>query len=225
MRPLESLMLRSRPTAPALAALLLGLLPSGCERRIEEPIVPAHSSDARLQTPREVSGAASPAADAGATKGRCIRKTPDAPVRALLRGGGADPACPDDPTGPFKLRTGRISFVDAKAPDVNVEIARRDEERSRGLMYRKSMPESHGMLFVFEERVNHTFWMHNTCIQLDMLFIDSDGTIVGIEENTPTLNDSTFEVGCPSTYVLELNAGWARRHGVMAGQKVKFDGL
>jgi hypothetical protein len=67
--------------------------------------------------------------------------------------------------------------------------------------------------------------MHNTCIPLDMLFIDDDGLIVGIEENTPTMSDDTFSVGCSSKYVLELNAGWCRRHGVVAGQKVRFDGL
>jgi uncharacterized protein len=118
-----------------------------------------------------------------------------------------------------------VIFLEANAPDVVVEIAKKEQERSRGLMYRKSMPENRGMLFLFEERRNHSFWMHNTCIPLDMLFIDSDGMIVGIEENTPTLDDSTFEVGCPSTYVLELNAGWARSHAVVAGQKVRIDGI
>jgi uncharacterized membrane protein (UPF0127 family) len=87
------------------------------------------------------------------------------------------------------------------------------------------MPEDRGMIFTFEERQNHRFWMHNTCIPLDMLFIDGDGTIVGIEENTSTMDDSTFEVGCPSNYVLELNAGWTRKHGVKAGQKVKLEGI
>ncbi|HEX7602742.1 MAG TPA: DUF192 domain-containing protein, partial [Polyangiaceae bacterium] len=62
-------------------------------------------------------------------------------------------------------------------------------------------------------------WMHNTCISLDMMFIDEDGTIVGILENVPTLNDEARTVGCPSRYVLEVNGGWSRRHGVSAGQK------
>ena len=79
--------------------------------------------------------------------------------------------------------------------------------------------------FWFAEKENHSFWMHNTCIPLDMLYLDDDGLIVGIEENTPTISDDTFEVGCASRYVLELNAGWTRAHGVTAGQKVKIEGI
>jgi uncharacterized membrane protein (UPF0127 family) len=58
-----------------------------------------------------------------------------------------------------------------------------------------------------------------------MLYIDDDGLIVGIEENTPTLSDDTFEVGCASKYVLEVNAGWTRSHGVKAGQRVRIEGI
>jgi hypothetical protein len=154
-----------------------------------------------------------------------MKSTPDHPGRAIARDGGADPACPPDPETPPKLRTGKVIFPDAKNHSVTVEIAERDDDRQRGLMFRKSMHEEHGMIFRFEERENHTFWMHNTCIPLDMLFIDDDGTIVGIEENCPTMNDSTFQVGCPSRYVLEVNAGWSRRHGVAAGQRVKLEGI
>ena len=78
------------------------------------------------------------------------------------------------------------------------------------------------MLFHLRAREDHQFWMHNTCIPLDLLYIDDDGLIVGIAENAPTLSDDTVSVGCPSHYVLEVNAGWARRHGVKAGQKVNL---
>ncbi|XYH92411.1 DUF192 domain-containing protein [Sorangium sp. So ce1128] len=210
------------PLAPALGTLLLGSALGACERRVDEPVPVTPRSSA-------VDGAApaiAPPVPTGTPdEGRCIDATPATPERPLPTRAGPDPACPEDPTSPFQLATGKVTFLEAKAPDVVVEIARREKERARGLMYRKSMPENRGMIFVFEQRSNHAFWMHNTCIPLDMLFIDSDGTIVGIEENTPTLNDSTFEVGCPSTYVLELNAGWARRHGVVAGQKVRLEGI
>jgi hypothetical protein len=87
-------------------------------------------------------------------------------------------------------------------------------------MYRRSMPEDHGMLFHLDERREHTFWMHNTCMPLDMLFVDDDGTVVGIVEAATPLTDTSRTVGCPSSFVLEVNAGWCRRHGVRAGQKL-----
>jgi hypothetical protein len=62
--------------------------------------------------------------------------------------------------------------------------------------------------------------MHNTCLPLDMFFIDEDETIVGIVENVPVLNDEERKASCPSRYVLETNAGWARAHGVRPGQHV-----
>ena len=87
-------------------------------------------------------------------------------------------------------------------------------------MYRTSMAEDRGMLFDLGTRENHQFWMHNTCIPLDLLYLDNDGFIVGIVENAPTLDDEPRGVACPSSYVLEVNAGWARRHGIRAGQSV-----
>ena len=87
------------------------------------------------------------------------------------------------------------------------------------------MAENHGKIFLFDRRKNHTFWMHNTSISLDMLFIDDDGTIVGIEENTPTLDDYTFQGGCPSRNVLEVNAGFTRKHGIKAGQRIQMKGI
>jgi uncharacterized membrane protein (UPF0127 family) len=87
-------------------------------------------------------------------------------------------------------------------------------------MFRTSMAEDAGMLFELRERTEHTFWMHNTCIPLDLLFVDTDGTIVGVEEAAPTVNDAPRTVGCFSDHVLEVNAGWTRRHGVSPGQKL-----
>jgi uncharacterized protein len=91
-------------------------------------------------------------------------------------------------------------------------------------MYRKSMGADQGMLFVFETEQVLKFWMKNTCIPLDMIFVGADGVIVGIEENTPTLSIDTFSAYCPAKYVLEVNAGWTRKHGVKAGQKITWVG-
>jgi uncharacterized membrane protein (UPF0127 family) len=103
---------------------------------------------------------------------------------------------------------------------LTVEIAKSPRETERGLMYRTSLPEDRGMLFVLGNREDHAFWMHNTCIPLDLLYLEDDGAVVGILEDLPTLNDTPRSVGRPSVNVLEVNAGWCKRHGVKVGQKL-----
>ena len=191
-----------------------------CEPRVEEPVPPARAAATSTAVASSAAKTASPAAEK-----RCIRASPAAPARTLPNGNAADPRCPNDPDVPPVLREGRVVFPDAKGLGVSVEIAEKTRDRTRGLMYRKHMPEDRGMIFRMDAREVHTFWMHNTCIPLDMLFIDEDGVIVGIEENVPTMDDSTFEVGCPSKYVLEMNAGWSRKNGVAAGQRVVLQGI
>lgn len=95
----------------------------------------------------------------------------------------------------------------------------------RGLMYRRQLAEEAGMLFVFEQRRPLSFWMKNTCLPLDMLFIDSDGVVVGIEENVPTMNQRTYGPNCPARMVLEVNAGWSRRNLVQAGDRLIVENL
>jgi len=111
------------------------------------------------------------------------------------------------------------------AVEVSLEVAATPAERERGLMYRSSLAEGRGMLFVFDEDGNHTFWMRNTLIPLDMLFIARDGTVVGIHANATPLSTANISVGKPSRYVLEVPGGWAARHGIAAGAQVEFRGL
>lgn len=201
-----------------LAATLLIAAPfallGGCERKVEEPL-----PEVRPLDPTSVAAAA-PKKPWGQ---RCVQETPAVARRKAPP--SPDPTCPKDPETPPKLRMGKVTFLEAKNETISVEITENDHDRQRGLMYRKSMPDDRGMIFWFKDVENHAFWMHNTCIPLDMLYIDTDGLIVGIEENTPTMSDDTFEVGCPSQYVLEVNAGWTRTHGVRAGQKVRIEGI
>lgn len=154
---------------------------------------------------------------------RCVRKSPEVAARPVPP--SPDPNCPPDPEVPGDLRMGKIAFKDAGGKEIDVEIAENDHTRERGLMYRKSMDQERGMIFLFDQRIDHTFWMKNTCIPLDMLFIDDDGVIVGIEENVPTMNKESRSVGCASRYVLEVNAGWTRKNGVKAGQHVELRGI
>jgi uncharacterized membrane protein (UPF0127 family) len=131
--------------------------------------------------------------------------------------------CPKDPDPPTAPVTRPIEFPEAKTR-VDAEIARTEHEVTRGLMYRTSMPADRGMLFRMPRREEQIFWMRNTCISLDMMFLDDDGTIVGILENVPTLNEEQRTVHKPSRYVLEVNGGFCKAHGIKAGMKAKLPG-
>jgi uncharacterized membrane protein (UPF0127 family) len=191
---------------------------AACERRVAEPI-PARS--AATSAPPAGSVSAEPTAAPDPLAGRCIKPLPPEPEREVPP--GPDPTCPQDPGRPT-LPTGKVVF-DGAGATVAVEVAKDPEHRQRGLMYRKELPEDEGMIFLFERRRLLTFWMKNTCLPLDMIFIDHDGVVVGIQENVPTMNRNTYHVGCPSQYVLEVNAGWSRKHGVKPGQKARFVGF
>jgi uncharacterized protein len=105
---------------------------------------------------------------------------------------------------------------------VTVEVVQTNEARQRGLMYRKHLAPDAGMLFIFEQEEPHSFWMHNTLIPLDIMFIKSDWTVLGIVENATPLTDTLRNVPGASQYVLEVNAGYSRRHGLQAGSAVKY---
>lgn len=187
------------------------VLMAACQKTPEEPAPRGPSPEAAIP------GATG--SNAGSNGGRCVKPTPEAPPPAVAP--GPAPGCPKDPEGPPMLPVVPVAFPDVRdvAP-VQAELARTTEETQRGLMYRTKMAEGAGMLFHMGERSEHRFWMHNTCIPLDMLFVDDDGLIVGIVENVPTLNDEERTVGCPSWWVLEVNAGFSRRHGIKAGQHI-----
>ncbi len=102
----------------------------------------------------------------------------------------------------------------------SVELAVTDEERARGLMHRRSVPESYGMLFDFKRDQEITMWMRNTYVSLDMIFIQSDGRIRRIAENTETESDKIIPSGGQVRAVLEVAAGTARKLGIEAGDRV-----
>ncbi len=108
---------------------------------------------------------------------------------------------------------------------VDVELARTVAEQRKGLMGRRALPESGGMLFLFDATTVQSFWMKNTLIPLDMLFISDDGHVVGIVENAAPLTETERSVGKPSRYVLEVNGGWSAAHGVRAGDRVRFENV
>ncbi|MBS0246694.1 MAG: DUF192 domain-containing protein [Proteobacteria bacterium] len=101
-----------------------------------------------------------------------------------------------------------------------VEIAQTDAERAKGLMFRKELPEGHGMLFDFKKDQEVAFWMENTYIPLDMIFIRGDGTILRIEQNTTPLSTRNIPSGGPVRGVLEVIAGTVKKLGIAPGDKV-----
>jgi uncharacterized protein len=102
----------------------------------------------------------------------------------------------------------------------SVELAVTDEQRARGLMERRSLPEGRGMLFKFEPDQVIQMWMHNTYISLDMIFIRGDGRVLRIAENTTPLSDRVISSGGAARGVLEVIAGTARKLGIAPGDKV-----
>lgn len=105
---------------------------------------------------------------------------------------------------------------------VSVEIADTPEKRSFGLMYRRELPEFHGMLFLFPHEQPQAFWMKNTPLPLDILFINSALEIVGIAENTTPFSERPIPSGSPAQFVLEVNGGFCQTHGVKAGDRVEL---
>jgi len=101
-----------------------------------------------------------------------------------------------------------------------VEIADNDAEREKGLMYRRELPEGQGMLFDFHRDQEVSFWMQNTYIPLDMVFIRSDGRILRIAENTEPLSTRLIPSGGPVRAVLEVIGGTTRKLGIAPGDRV-----
>lgn len=105
---------------------------------------------------------------------------------------------------------------------VKVEIANTSEKRNWGLMYRQELPELHGMLFIFPREEPLSFWMKNTPLPLDIIFINTAYEIVSIAHNTTPFSEKPLPSGRPAQFVLEVNGGFCQRHGIAAGDRVEL---
>ena len=103
-----------------------------------------------------------------------------------------------------------------------VEIAADDPSREKGLMFRKFLPADRGMLFEFDKEQPLTFWMKNTPLSLDLVFIDGRGSVVNVKEDAEPMSETTIASAGPSKAVLELNAGVAAAIGLKPGDHVDF---
>jgi len=111
-----------------------------------------------------------------------------------------------------------------RACGLAVEIADNTPLRTRGLMWRSELPDGTGMLFIFPAEVVQSFWMRNTLIPLDLVFIDKGMRVVGVVQWAEPRTLTSRTVGKPSLYVLEVPGGWASKNGVRAGSTVELEG-
>ena len=102
---------------------------------------------------------------------------------------------------------------------IDTQLATTDQQRATGLMFRKEMPQTEGMLFAFEQASQQCFWMKNTLLPLSAAFVADDGTIVNLVEMKPQTTDSHCSTQ-PVRFVLEMNQGWFQKKGIKAGFKL-----
>jgi uncharacterized membrane protein (UPF0127 family) len=146
-------------------------------------------------------------------------------LRPIAAAAFAALACASRSPDPAPMARAVVETAAGARHVVAVEIARTGAERARGLMHRTRLAPEAGMLFLFDETAVHEFWMKDTLIPLDMIFISEDGRIVGIVESAEPLTETERSVGKPSRYVLEVNGGWAAAHGVRVGDRLRFEGV
>jgi uncharacterized protein len=143
--------------------------------------------------------------------------TAPAPTTTVIK------ACPTDPDPGANKKLyghGKASFVtaDGKTHTFDMEIAATPDAQERGLMYRTALGEDAGMVFDFPSAHHASFWMHNTCIPLDMVFVSEDKLVIGVV-TAPPLNDESRAVPGMSKYVVELAAGVAKKRGIGIGAR------
>lgn len=156
-------------------------------------------------------------------------------IASVLAMALSSPACSKDAGGVASApsATGLGAASAAKGPRVllpsgktiALELARTDEEKGQGLMYRESMPADSGMIFLFDKPEPRAFWMKNCHFPLDMVFTLKDGTVVGLQARAQPCRAepcNTYPSQAPADTVVELNAGLAALNGVEIGTKLRF---
>jgi uncharacterized membrane protein (UPF0127 family) len=142
-------------------------------------------------------------------------------------GGGGSQEPPKEerlPEIPFR-KDGTLTFLRDGAPlvTIDIEIADDDSTRTRGLMQRSSLPERSGMLFIFDQAAPQSFWMANTRLPLDILFVDADSQIVSITKYTKPLSpESVTSGGAAARFVIEVEAGFTDTYGIIETDRVRW---
>lgn len=129
-------------------------------------------------------------------------------------------------TAPSFKKEGQLQFIGKAKSDIlaiiDIEIADNDRKTAQGLMYRSSMPQNAGMLFLMPREEVQGFWMRNTYIPLDMIFVNSQMNIVTIHPNTTPMLESSYISTAPALYVVEVNGGFCNKNNIKVGDKIEF---
>lgn len=124
----------------------------------------------------------------------------------------------------FKFtKNGELSFTKKNGEyitKIDIEIADNDLKRERGLMYRDKMKLKQGMLFIFPKEDYQSFWMKNTTLPLDIIFVNKNGEIIKIHKNTTPYSLESYPSGKPAEFVVEVNAGFTGKFNVVEGDKI-----
>jgi uncharacterized membrane protein (UPF0127 family) len=154
----------------------------------------------------------------------------NAPLSFVLVAGGLIVACgaaPKSTPPPSATSAARGPRVAMPSGAVySVEVARTPEEQAQGLMFRESLPPQTGMIFLFNDGGAHHFWMKNTMIPLDIIWLDAAGTVVFVSANTPPCKSDpcpTYGPDVPAPIILELAGGLAAKEGVVVGASLKLE--
>ena len=122
-------------------------------------------------------------------------------------------------------KDGELQFIndsDSIIFNIDIELATTEEEHARGLMFRKQMDENKGMLFMFSYEDWRSFWMRNTLIPLDIIYVNAKREVVSICKNAKTLDETSLPSEAPAMYVIEINAGLCDKYGIDKGTVVNF---
>jgi uncharacterized membrane protein (UPF0127 family) len=123
-------------------------------------------------------------------------------------------------------KLGTLDFISAgekkPARTIDIEIAENDSSREKGLMWRKTMTDEQGMLFIFDKQELHSFWMKNTILSLDIIFVSENNEIVKIQKKAKPYSLESIPSGKPAKFVVEVNGGFSDKYGIKEGDKIKF---
>lgn len=133
---------------------------------------------------------------------------------------------PATPVKPVFRKDGELRFLEGKTfspiTTIDVEVADTDPEKEQGLMYRDTMAENRGMLFLMGTEDTQSFWMKNTIISLDILYVNSERRIVSIHKNTKPYSLEQIISAKPAMYVVEVNAGYTDKYGIKVNDLISF---